>query len=823
MKNIHKYMIISAVLILILLACSCGSAGSVDIVRDGKVAATVVYSSDMASADDLAYALYTSAEKKIAVIADDEEPEEGQSLILVGRSSYPETDRLKYLKSGEYLIEVVGGRLVIGGADKETTAKAVDYFVEKYIKESGGDISYSGSEKGGEVPEEYTRIDTVKLLGRPIADYKIVYPYIEGTYTEKETTDKYCAETIARYIKKRSGYCVDVVGDNTDEGKYEILVGRTNRKESGKPGSVYSLDISISGEKLAILAGGLMAVNRACELLFTGKDVNITAKNAEFSSDDIRSEIEGAKDKGYVYVSDDMSPAVPSVTLSGNDISDYSVYWFNEDDIDDGERYAAEEFCNYVNKAVGTALEAEKAPESITGKAVLIGQVPGEHISADTSGIGDEGFLVENKGDRLVIYSKTGRGAVYGVYDLLETEFGYRFYAKDCETLAVSDGVEIGDGYTYTESPIYEYRDIFSKNAFDASYSVKRKINGFYQRSIPVEMGSSFDFAGGNGCFVHTMSSVYGISKSYTQPCLTDEDNFERTLKMVRGYLSIYKDSPIISITQNDNNNVCECGNCRKVNNEEGSKAGTLVRFINRIAEAIKDDYPDVKILTLAYMYSCEPTKTAPADNVVIELCSFEWCDAHGLNDLSCTKNDDSRRQLNGWHELTDNLYMWLYAADLAIGKEDVPYMNLDAMYDTFSYFRDHGVKGIFTESHGDFQDCEFDDLRSYLTSILMWDPYISKLEYDRCIADFIDAYYGDASEYVKRYYDFLSSISGTHHFSLYSSVDAVVDRNIFKLFEDELEEWWSDALEANPEDSSFSTRCHDLQRSYEYVKNKSN
>ncbi|MBO3841759.1 MAG: DUF4838 domain-containing protein [Candidatus Brockarchaeota archaeon] len=45
-------------------------------------------------------------------------------------------------------------------------------------------------------------------------------------------------------------------------------------------------------------------------------------------------------------------------------------------------------------------------------------------------------------------------------------------------------------------------------------------------------------------------------------------------------------------------------------------------KFVNTIAESIEQDYPSVRVETLAYQYSRKPPKTLrPRRNVVIRLC----------------------------------------------------------------------------------------------------------------------------------------------------------------------------------------------------------
>ena len=67
---------------------------------------------------------------------------------------------------------------------------------------------------------------------------------------------------------------------------------------------------------------------------------------------------------------------------------------------------------------------------------------------------------------------------------------------------------------------------------------------------------------------------------------------------------------------------------------------GTLLRFVNAVADAVAERYPDVLVDTLAYQYTRNvPKLTRPRRNVIIRLCSIECCFRHPLTDETCPEN----------------------------------------------------------------------------------------------------------------------------------------------------------------------------------------
>ena len=62
-------------------------------------------------------------------------------------------------------------------------------------------------------------------------------------------------------------------------------------------------------------------------------------------------------------------------------------------------------------------------------------------------------------------------------------------------------------------------------------------------------------------------------------------------------------------MSQNDNFNYCQTAAELQIMKEEGSPMGPLLRGVNAIADAIKDEFPHVAVDTLAYVEKKEETR----------------------------------------------------------------------------------------------------------------------------------------------------------------------------------------------------------------------
>ena len=442
--------------------------------------------------------------------------------------------------------------------------------------------------------------------------------------------------------------------------------------------------------------------------------------------------------------------------------------------------YAAEELTMFLYKATKTAFIIAFDDSEKTGCEIILGLTEREQSGFIARNIlKNDGFTIKTKGGDIFISGKTGRGTLYGVYSFLEEYIGIKFISYDYTYIPAADKIEISNKIkneteiNNTQLPPFEYRDIYYREIIgNPDFSARRKCNGF-QAALSDRHGGKFIYAG----FVHTFNSIVPPDKyfaehpeyftfsakkgerlsEHAQLCLTNPDVLELTKKYVRDILEKRPEVNIISVSQNDWYNPCECENCRKIDEEEKSHAGTLIRFVNAVADSIKDDYPDVIIDTLAYQYTraC-PVITKPRENVAVRLCTIECCFSHSLK--NCNKTgalEDFGRKHNiiddfdEWAKISKRLYVWDYVTDFC--HYLLPHPNLHILKDNINFFVEHNVAGLFEQGCGDTINSDFGALRAYVLSKLMWDP---SLDLNELIDEFLYYYYGRADKIVRSYID---------------------------------------------------------------------
>ncbi|MCL2159312.1 MAG: DUF4838 domain-containing protein [Oscillospiraceae bacterium] len=441
-------------------------------------------------------------------------------------------------------------------------------------------------------------------------------------------------------------------------------------------------------------------------------------------------------------------------------------------DSDPAVRYAASELTMFLYKAAKTAFPIGYDDSEKQGGEIVLGKTKREPEGLFSRELlKNDGFSIKTNGADIFIIGKTGRGTLYGAYAFLEEYVGIDFVAHDYTYIPALDKIELPEKIDDTQIPPFEYRDIYYKEIIgNPDFSARRRCNGSHG-NLTEAHGGKFVYAG----FVHTFDSIVPPKKyfeahpeyfslvggerisDHPQLCLTNPEVLEIAKAYVKDILQKNPAVNIISVSQNDWYNPCECENCRKIDEEEKSHAGTLLRFVNAVADSIKDDYPEAIIDTLAYQYTraC-PKITKPRENVAVRLCTIECCFSHSLKDCNKTGAlEDFGRKHNiiddfdEWAKISKRLYVWDYVTDFC--HYLLPHPNIHILKDNINFFVEHNVAGLFEQGCGDTLQSDFGALRAYVLSALMWNP---ALDSNALIDAFLFHYYGKAHKIVRSYID---------------------------------------------------------------------
>lgn len=400
----------------------------------------------------------------------------------------------------------------------------------------------------------------------------------------------------------------------------------------------------------------------------------------------------------------------------------------------------------------------------------------------------DDEFSITAKNGSL--YIKGGkRGVIYGGYELLEI-IGCRFFTPTCEKIPTKTTLEIPE-INKREKPVFEFRDTdYGDIKRYSKFATMCRINGMWN-DIPECLGGSIRYALGAHSFARLVPhdqyrdthpeyfSFYNgrrqsIKDDHWQLCLTNPDIIDIVVDNARRILKENPDKKILSISQNDNPYSCQCENCLESDRDEGSPVGTLIKFVNRVAEILEPEFPDVTFDILAYHYTRPASqKTQTRHNVCVRLCASGTCFAHPYD--KCDDHSHAVKHPNGktslfiedlieWSKVCERLYVWDYTSNFPL--YPMPFPNWRILKPNLQTLAKNNVKGVFEEANCAANGgVDFNELRTYLICKLMWNP---DCDIDTHRKEFMEYYYGDAAPHLDQYLNMLCDFVERENYHLY-------------------------------------------------------
>ncbi|MBQ6620507.1 MAG: DUF4838 domain-containing protein [Thermoguttaceae bacterium] len=480
-----------------------------------------------------------------------------------------------------------------------------------------------------------------------------------------------------------------------------------------------------------------------------------------------------------------------TITLAENGVTPYVITL--PENPSAVQKSAADELAKYLGEITGA--EFPILPESAAApgtKQLAIGPSKiTDALLADQGGERDDypydAVRIVPCGESVVLTGHPTRGMLYAVYTFLENDLGCRWWTADESTIPRDpSGVVRVTPVDY--APKLIYRESYYKGLIgpeNADFALKMKCNG-NSCEIPDRFGGHhrYQFTGHSyytlippdkyfidhpewfseidgvrkigpraklsGELIEKLSPQQ-ISVDGTQLCLTNEEMIREMAKNAIEVLRTNPNATIISISQNDWYGCCTCEQCRAVDRREGSHAGTMIRFINRMAEEIEKVYPDIYVDTLAYQYSRKPPKlTRARDNVIVRLCSIECSFAQPL---SGPQNSPFADDLKGWTEKAPNLFVWDYVTNFM--NYLLPHPNYRVWKENINYYIDRHTIGLFEQGVYDLPRGDFVELRAWVLAKLLWNP---KEDQQGLIDEFVAGYY--APQLVPIYREYFNLLS---------------------------------------------------------------
>lgn len=444
------------------------------------------------------------------------------------------------------------------------------------------------------------------------------------------------------------------------------------------------------------------------------------------------------------------------------------------------EQTAVKELQKYLQLISGGDAVKVVAPDQANAATnhsrIVVGNQTVSALYPDVSlkDLGTDGFLLKTVGNSLLVAGGEKRGTLYAAFELLE-KLGVRWWAVGATQVPHKPDLTVSP-LDERQIPKLEYRDMLygmpelSDEDNKTWFFAHNKINGFFYAECPEALGGRVEFNALGHNFTALMQPVGDLDgtfkahpeywawhkgkRSPAQVCTLDTNVFEIMKANVFKEFRKHPEMEFVPVGQEDNLIYCKCEKCAALSEREGSQAAPGLVLVNKIAEAVENEFPGKSVVAMAYQWSRKPPKSIkPRRNVIVLLASIECDFNRPMADLTTPDNRAFAEDIIAWGKIAPKFYVWDYTTDFS--HYFMPFPDLDALVPNIQFLARHGAAGILEQgSHGKMIGGEFDTLREWVIAKALWNP--EHADGPALIREFLDGYYGPAGAAIQKYINIL-------------------------------------------------------------------
>ena len=428
------------------------------------------------------------------------------------------------------------------------------------------------------------------------------------------------------------------------------------------------------------------------------------------------------------------------------------------------EEKSSADLAFYLSKMTGVEIPVLKDNEFKGGRFISVGNTSFFRVSPYakiSQKLEEEGLAIYGDENSLYLFGGSRRGPLYAVYTALEEDNDFRFWSqnRDEDYIPKSECLSFVPRYY---NPVFETRDPYIVQSRDSEFVLRNKINNYdYGNTmIPKEYGGVLvSFSG----LAHTSFNFLFTSYFDSHPEFFSMQGGERVrdqqicwsnkeaLTIMANYIVELKktnDFDSVNISPQDGYPLCDCPECRAFDKAHGdTKAASLINGLNYIADIIHKTYPDMRIITLAYLDYIKPPKgIRPDDKIIMVVCSDNPDWYYPLCTLDET--EQFREVLKSWVDYGVKTLCWTYVVNYS--HYLIPDPNLIVTAKNNKIIRDLGAGGIFMQGNYDTNSIsDSGRMKAWVWSKLLWNP---DLDPEALMKDFVYGYYGECAEPIYKY-----------------------------------------------------------------------
>ena len=467
---------------------------------------------------------------------------------------------------------------------------------------------------------------------------------------------------------------------------------------------------------------------------------------------------------------------------------------------DGREERAARELRHWLEEITGTALPLLAEPSGRDRLRFHVGAALASAYDEDLNALaGSDGYAVRRQGDDVYIFGASSRGTLFGVYRFLEKntdiiwprpnpEFEAIYSTNQPLELKETDfrsrpsfwGRYISNRYTYESS--YVFQDWLARNGLNAPHSMHRGLDylSWARGAMVGYNGSHISWAspGEEDQDLYPLVDGTRDVSRWRQPCYTHPELADRIVNNVRERMETLAGRDIepeyLHITIADNWTVCACDECMQpieladgsVLEPQSKYANKDPRFfstrnfimLNKVAEALSGDYPDLKIQTHAYIFTAETPAVELHPSIVPQYAAYPTQNlrypimAGQGRDLSIYRKDTWKRRFTQWDakDTVDLGYFgYYYVSGFNAVAESAAADYRDLL--NFGGIQAH-TEGYPVDSE-DLSSWDYDSIEKWVIARLMWDPHQDPAELRR---HYIERVYRGAAPVMTQFHQLI-------------------------------------------------------------------
>lgn len=216
--------------------------------------------------------------------------------------------------------------------------------------------------------------------------------------------------------------------------------------------------------------------------------------------------------------------------------------------------------------------------------------------------------------------------------------------------------------------------------------------------------------------------------------CTSNPETVENLIDSVRCYLRVHPEIDIFSFWPPDGAIWCRCETCRRL----GSDSEKHARMVNLVSDALREEFPRLRLECIAYQAYLEPATTNRLSaDVMVDFCPIDQCFEAQIDDAANPKNRLYATAFRQWREGFDGRVN-LYSYYRKYAWRSLPLVLPHYIADDVRWYAANGASGV--SIYGEPGDWATYEVNHYVLARLAVNP---DLDVDRLLDDFVRVRYG--------------------------------------------------------------------------------